>query len=297
MDVKKPSLGDLKCKLCESRDVFLLDRFSGKEIGAFIPRFNKTYKKNFSKDLAIVDDDVFLLVRCRSCTFSFIANPLSSKNLHKLYEEIIDSSATQKISKQSEHRSLFLNIWLDILAFTKSGQVLDIGCGWGEFLQIGLSLGFKCYGYEFDQKKYPVLKSLGVKMLDQLDKSNKKYDFILANQVLEHVTDPVFLVRTCRNILSDKGRLLIAVPNCSNLGKKITKTLNPLEHINYFTPKSLRTLLVNAGFKVQDYYPLRFENWQNPIGIAKELVKAFLNKLPIHSLPTRTAFVSCRIAK
>ena len=151
------------CKLCGNANIFVIHNFSGKEIKEFIPRFNTTYKKNFTKDLEIADDDIFSLVRCRSCDFAFIANPLSPAKLHRLYEKIVGP-------KQSEHRELFLNIWLDLFSVIKSGRILDIGCGWGEFLQIGLSLGFDCYGYEFDRKKYSLLKIKGIKMIHRLDK-------------------------------------------------------------------------------------------------------------------------------
>lgn len=277
------------CKLCGNTNISVIHNFSGKEIGEFIPRFNKTYKKNFTKDLEIADDDIFSLVRCRSCDFAFIANPLSPEKLHKLYEEIVGL-------KQSEHRDLFLNIWLDLLSVIKTGQVLDIGCGWGEFLQIGLSLGFDCYGYEFDRKKYSLLKRKGIKMIHDLDKSTTKYDFILLNQVLEHVADPVILAKTCRNLLKSSGRLLVAVPNFSNF-QKITKTLNPLEHINYFTPQSLKKLFLSVGFNVRDYYPYRFENWHSSFGITKEIVKIVLNKLAEYSRFPQTTFIYCKIAQ
>lgn len=293
------------CKLCKNGNLSLIHRFSVRELSEFIPKFNRTYRKDFTKDLRLTGDEVFFLVRCHVCAFSFIANPLSMKKLFKLYGKVIDPSVTKSISVQSDHRRFFLNIWLDILASLKHGEVLDIGCGWGEFLQIGRLFGFDCYGFELDQGKYARLKKQGIKMLKGLDKSDKRYDFILINQVLEHVVDPALLVRYCHLLLKDSGRLLVAVPDFSNLdlvleklnrGEEVTKTLNPLEHINYFTPQSLNKLLSNAKFVVQDYYPVRFENWRSPVGVTKEIAKMLLNSLVDYNIPSHTTFVICRVS-
>lgn len=291
------------CKLCGSSNIFLLHRFSGREIGEFIPRFNRTYRKNFIKILDIAQDDTFLLICCRLCDFAFISNPLPLDKLRKLYEGAIDSSLTEVLSVKSEHRNFFLNIWLDMLPTIKTGRVLDVGCGWGEFLRIGLALGFSCYGYEFDRGKYPVLREQGIRMIEGLDRSNTKFDFILLNQVLEHVVDPKSLLISCHRLLVPGGKMLVAVPNFSSLGsvlthlregEMVTKTLNPLEHINYFTPRTLHRVLRTAGFLADDYLPLCFENWTSVGGIIREIVKLFLRVNPKLSPLPRTTMVICR---
>jgi SAM-dependent methyltransferase len=82
-------------------------------------------------------------------------------------------------------------------------------------------------------------------------------DFINAEQVFEHLPEPLAALQNCHRWLKPGGILRIAVPNGSRIlslveGKKWhfdTMPTIPLEHINTFTPQSLRSFGERNGFR------------------------------------------------
>jgi 2-polyprenyl-3-methyl-5-hydroxy-6-metoxy-1,4-benzoquinol methylase len=88
------------------------------------------------------------------------------------------------------------------------------------------------------------------------------FDFIIARDVLEHVSD-IGTVITNVNILLEKGGYFnFIAPNgledawsyyaCWRLFGKPAQAL--LNHVNFFDPITLRSYIQNAGFEVQSYY-------------------------------------------
>lgn len=70
-------------------------------------------------------------------------------------------------------------------------------------------------------------------------------DTIIARHILEHMIDPVAVLRVWKKALKDKGRLIIAVPNENQLR---TIPVNP-EHVHAYTSESLCSLMEVTGFK------------------------------------------------
>jgi SAM-dependent methyltransferase len=68
------------------------------------------------------------------------------------------------------------------------------------------------------------------------------YDVIIMSHVLEHSLDPIAWLRRAEQILSPGGVLAVAVPNFGGVYRLLgTKDpfINPPQHLNYFTAKSL----------------------------------------------------------
>ncbi|MBK8515208.1 MAG: methyltransferase domain-containing protein [Saprospiraceae bacterium] len=82
----------------------------------------------------------------------------------------------------------------------------------------------------------------------------KKFANIIMSQVLEHVNDPNNWILKSSTILQKNGIVIIALPNFGSIFKKIMKSKEPFiippYHLNYFTHKSLKTLLNNNDFEV-----------------------------------------------
>ena len=111
----------------------------------------------------------------------------------------------------------------------------------------------------------------GVGQAEELDFPLASFDTVTLFHVLEHVPDPVRLIRRCRDLLRPQGILAIAVPNdvkawssrIKKLGKRLG--LGPFQkfspvlgisragtsreiHLSHFTPDVLRRLLEESGF-------------------------------------------------
>lgn len=100
----------------------------------------------------------------------------------------------------------------------KQGEVLDFGCGGGEFLYLLTDQEYSACGiepnegygsYARDQLGLPVEVTF---IKDKLP-SEKKYDAITMFHVLEHLQDPIAMIKLLGSHLNPGGRLIIEVPN------------------------------------------------------------------------------------
>ncbi len=72
---------------------------------------------------------------------------------------------------------------------------------------------------------------------------NNKYDVVLANHVLEHVDDPVSILKDhCARWINESGIVFVTVPNANSLHRRIGKEMNMLDSIF-----SLNKSDINAG--------------------------------------------------
>ncbi|MGH8616797.1 MAG: class I SAM-dependent methyltransferase [Burkholderiales bacterium] len=160
---------------------------------------------------------------------------------------------------------------------TKSDTVLDVGCGDGGFLHEMHKLGFTNL-VGFDQS--PGLdraKLLGFgtfyrasvwEFLSQAEREGgTKANAIVMVNVLEHVSDPLDLLRRVHGVLPAGGILCVTVPNdFSPLQRAFLKVKGHLpwfvclpDHLNYFDFDTLAATLEKSGFAIADraaLYPL-----------------------------------------
>lgn len=77
-------------------------------------------------------------------------------------------------------------------------------------------------------------------------KTDKKYDFLMTNQTLEHTYDPCLILKNLYNIMNKNGIVYFNVPS---LGPPHN---TPHHHYNGFTPVGLGSIIRQAGFKLLD---------------------------------------------
>ena len=142
-------------------------------------------------------------------------------------------------------------------------SLLDIGCGYGTFIDFMDKHGWEVQGLEPSNVAYNLAKQKGLNVFngtleDFCNINYKKYSCINLNNVLEHLENPVNVLRVCKNMLNDDGIIRIKVPNDFNqlqfIANKKVKNKNwwiayP-DHINYFTFSSLGKILKDLDFKI-----------------------------------------------
>jgi 2-polyprenyl-3-methyl-5-hydroxy-6-metoxy-1,4-benzoquinol methylase len=145
-------------------------------------------------------------------------------------------------------------------------RLLDVGCGTGEFISFMKEHGWNVTGLEVSEQACMIAKRKGLQVysltVDQLKHSHptllKTFDAITLLHVLEHVPDPVGLLKSLRELLTTSGKIIIHVPNDFNELqlhaqrhlKKDPWWIAVPDHINYFTVNSLTNLLKELGFDV-----------------------------------------------
>jgi len=139
------------------------------------------------------------------------------------------------------------------------GLVFDVGCGDGSFLHRMQSRGWVVDGIDFDYDAIQGAKlryGLDLRFGDLLGSKvpSDAFDAVTLNHVIEHVTDPVALLRETKRILKPDGRLIIVTPNSKSLGHRKFKmawvNLDPPRHLQIFSPDSLRECARLSGLRV-----------------------------------------------
>ncbi|MDO9512824.1 MAG: class I SAM-dependent methyltransferase [Bacteroidales bacterium] len=224
------------------------------------------YQQKFKPYLSTIDYSVsqecFDIIECEICghksTFPLPVDLdpyYNSESYHP--HEVSSGSFIEKAYRFV--RTINLRLKFDQLRRLGSGlEILDYGCGTGEFLDFCKSQGFYVSGYEPNSKAGLLTSKRGITMveLNDIQKAVRKYDIISLWHVLEHIPDLNSTVEMLKRNLRPEGRILIAVPNIqstdSYLYSKSWAALDVPRHLHHFSPAILNRLFNNNGF-VLDY--------------------------------------------
>ncbi len=144
----------------------------------------------------------------------------------------------------------------------KNFKALDIGCFTGDFLSILQNKGAKVYGLELQAEAVEIaqkkLKTKNIfKSPTDFKGSKGTFDLITLQGLIEHVEDPLELIKFCSSQIKKGGFIMIQTPNAGSLFARILKRYwppyTPVEHIHFFDRKGLNLLLENEGFEVTYY--------------------------------------------
>lgn len=163
----------------------------------------------------------------------------------------------------------------------KNMNLLEIGCGYGFFVENLKNKGYDIKGIEVSniRREYGI-KALAceiydINLLNQniSDSQKEKYDVIFLFHVLEHISEPEKFLRNIRKMLKKEGSLIIEVPNLDDHMLERSKEYRDFyfqrAHITYFNKTTLINLLTKSGYidmefeGVQRYNLYNALNWIN----------------------------------
>jgi 2-polyprenyl-3-methyl-5-hydroxy-6-metoxy-1,4-benzoquinol methylase len=151
-------------------------------------------------------------------------------------------------------RSIDLSVFC--LKSKLNGRLLEVGCGSGATLEIMNQLGWQAEGVDFDRAAVEQARRKGLTVhlgtLAKLKLSGNTFDAIGARHFIEHVPDPIEMLRECRRLLKPGGLLVLITPNARSWGHSRFQAdwrgLEPPRHLHVFTRSSLATACALAGF-------------------------------------------------
>lgn len=157
----------------------------------------------------------------------------------------------------------------------KKISLLDVGSGTGVFLHEMKKLNHNVRGLELDKRYSKFLKKKKIKVFTKelkKFKTIKKFDLLTFNKVLEHVYDPLEMLKNCKRLLKQNGILYIELPDvmAKNKGKLAGEFC--LDHLQIFSLNSLDQIASRSGFKA-----IKLERIIEPSG--KYTVFGFFKKL------------------
>jgi len=229
----------IKCKICHSN-------------------VKLVYKlKDFYRNV----EDKFELVKCEQCQLVMLNYIPTREDISKIYPK--------EYFKQPNIISRFVKFilikkevmrWKKIL--TSQSKVLEIGCGCGELLNCFYKIGkFDVVGIEqneyickFAKEKYG-LEIINAD-IEEYDLGEKEYDLVLMQHVLEHLKDPISVIRKIHKSLKENGYLVIWIPFFDSLEQKIFGKywagFDAPRHLYFFSVDKIREVLTNHGFSVKE---------------------------------------------
>lgn len=156
-------------------------------------------------------------------------------------------------------------------------RVLDFGCGRGEFVETCQNNEFEAYGVDFSTSR---MASARVKIVPSLDDAPGQFHAAALFEVLEHVERPDEILAMLSSRLVDGGILIVETPDCSGVtgisSAREMQLVDPIQHINGYTPATLTAIVERAGFK-RIRRPLAVAG-SSPIAIAKNVAAWLLGR-------------------
>ena len=143
------------------------------------------------------------------------------------------------------------------LQLSQDARVLDLGCGAGYYLSVLADKGIEYKGLEVAEhlvEYCQVNHKLNVAPTRLEDEPADYYNLITMFDVLEHLSDPVYLLSTVKDKLKKGGYCIAYTPNIHSLGWELMGSkqngLLPFEHLCFFNLQSFSYLARESELKI-----------------------------------------------
>ena len=211
------------------------------------------------------------IVTCVDCGLTYLRQLPDASRLKTVYDQYADEFSHMRLPGSPEEvkqsvlrRDYFLD---EIERFVShKGQMLDVGCGWGAFLDAARERGFQPQGIEITPRAAEFARKqlnipVDTKPLEEQRFESNTFSLITMNHVLEHLPRTHQVLEKVFQILEPGGIFAGMVPNfgsfCSEMEGEYWEWLDPNFHYVHFTPETLRKVLENSGFEVEQLYTVK----------------------------------------
>jgi 2-polyprenyl-3-methyl-5-hydroxy-6-metoxy-1,4-benzoquinol methylase len=163
---------------------------------------------------------------------------------------------------KQKFKNIFKPLVAKVLKYKNGNNILDVGCSSGILLEALRDSHLSVTGIEPNKRAFEIAHNefgnhvVHGYLSHVYGKLNKKYDAVIYNHVMEHISDPHAEFALLKKIMKSNGILVIGVPNVDNIifsvRKKFWEPLMPNEHVWHFTTKHMIQLLKEHHFHILD---------------------------------------------
>jgi len=231
-------------------------------------------EKDFTKYLETLDytatREPFTIQRCDHCSL-LLTNPRPTKaSIEKYYQsdQYISHTGggdTLIDTMYRTARNITLKSKLRLInKYQSKFNLLDYGCGTGEFLATCKDAGWTVSGVEpSDDARVKNRKDLHV--VDDLSKITTQVNAITMWHVLEHIHDLSETLAKLRSLLTNNGTVFIAVPNHESYDAQYYKGCwagyDVPRHLWHFNKDNIKTLLTRHNLRLQSIIPMKLDSF------------------------------------
>jgi len=208
----------------------------------------------------------YSIVQCNKCKVSFL-NPtpsvayidtIYSKSYYESWGLFNDEPLVKKMKLSTFRKRINT-----IEKLVPIGKILDVGCATGYFLEVARDRGWITYGVEVSKFAAEIANSKrGLEiyngMLEDVEYSPNTFQAITLFDYLEHIIDPIRIMKIVFKFLDKGGIVYLTTPNISSITHFLMKekwTHFKIEHLFYFNPNSIKYLLNKIGFQLINLKP------------------------------------------
>lgn len=218
-------------------------------------------------------DGEFTVNRCSNCGTYWVTPRLHSEDLNEVYQEQYwNSDSPQSMGYDSYFDKVHLyeksfqrkesSFKSHLAKMNPTKRILDIGCSNGVFLRVMEKRGWKGVGVDISKSaiEQAVHHNKGTNLefrcgyLHEVTSPDEKFDLVTMWDVIEHVEDPMKLLRDINQLLDKNGYLVLETQNMHSMFARMLKRkwhhYKHHEHIYHFNRKALKYMLNNTGFEI-----------------------------------------------
>ncbi|MEO1814742.1 MAG: class I SAM-dependent methyltransferase [Acetobacterium sp.] len=226
------------------------------------------------------DSEEFKILRCKKCNLvqlDHMPEILDDQNFYDADQQVkncISDLTLQQMktnAKEDNHRRY------EMIKPHCSAEMklLEIGCGYGFFLELLQAEGIYAEGIEIGEERRRIankrcnnrvqaINLLADKTLEHRD----KFDIVCLFQVLEHISNPViFLKNINRLFLKDSSLVFIEIPNADdqmlNQSRGYFDFYWQRAHLMYYNKQTVKMILEKAGYYIEDIFGIQRYGLEN----------------------------------
>jgi 2-polyprenyl-3-methyl-5-hydroxy-6-metoxy-1,4-benzoquinol methylase len=201
----------------------------------------------------------FTYVKCKQCGLVYMNPQLTVEELKNFYP---DDYAPHSINNKQHKSKLPLPNKI-LQKITDQTKVLDVGCGNGGFLaRLKKITNCKIFGLDISENAVKAARKLYnidifCGTIFDAPYQNESFDIITAHHYIEHVNDPLSVLKKMYTLLKPNGQLILKTPNIDSFNARIFKDkwypLDCPRHLFLFSPQTLAKMLKKTGFTITTY--------------------------------------------
>lgn len=200
--------------------------------------------------------------RCRSCDVFFLNPPPPAEIGREYFAEAYSAQNGGNVYYDDAFKARVSDVRLDLINKYRQGvgTLVDVGCGKAQFVHAARQRGWDAWGVELDAGACAYANrqfGLNTVLNGSLDHAAlpDEVDVVTLWDVIEHVPDPVAVLRAAAGRLATDGLIVVRTANIRSWSFDRHRErwwAFGSDHRFYFSPRSLTVALSAAGFRVLD---------------------------------------------
>lgn len=242
------------------------------------------------------EENGYTAVKCVSCGLVYV-NPRPSLSLiseavktgvHSDVEHGRTAIVRRVVTSVARYKNIISYMFSDVWHSNKPISWLDVGAGYGEFVEAVTSLapsGSRIEGLEPMKPKADDAKKRGLKIKEMyLSEVSDKYDILSLINVFSHIPDFNMFLKDVKNVLTENGEIFLETGNTGDLISchEVPGELDLPDHLVFAGEKNIIAYLNEAGFSIIYIKRIRIDGL---INFTKCFVKKLLGRKVTLSIP------------